>query len=61
MRVLSDDHDGDDDGDDDVDQKGNSSEARYGGWSIKGGMSVGLMMSNCCAYNKLPPPSMLVS
>ena len=57
MRVLSDDHDGDDD----VDQKGNSSEARYGGWSIKGGMSVGLMMSNCCAYNKLPPSSMLVS
>ena len=55
------DHDNGDDHDDDVDQKGNSREARYGGWSIKGGMSVGLMMSNCCAYNKLPPSSRLVS
>ena len=37
------------------DQNGNSNrEARFGGGSIRGGMRVGLMMSNCCAYNKLP-------
>ena len=42
------------------DQNGNSNVARFGGASIRVEMRVGLMMSNCCAYNKLPP-SMLVS